>query len=206
MSAIDLIKNNLSIVDVLERYTGAQLNNSRLSRKRFNICCPFHNDRNPSFTVYTDTNTFRCWSGCNKGKPGDVINVVELSQNVEVHSAIALLINDYGLKKPNSRQAKEWEEKRVHYERIERLRRETSQKVFQAIDALKQVEQSIVERIAKIKTEKDLDHIGNLYHVMAQVEYWFECLTEKENIESQSQTLQEISRFLQNMRGSEGEK
>ncbi|HZG72785.1 MAG TPA: CHC2 zinc finger domain-containing protein, partial [Chondromyces sp.] len=96
------IKSTISLIDALERYTGEIFYNIRTNRSRFNIRCPFHNDRNPSFTVYMDTNTFRCWSGCNEGKPGDVIDFVRLFQNVDTKEAIKLLIDDYGLKNPDS--------------------------------------------------------------------------------------------------------
>src|SRR4051812_46825235 len=113
MSVIDQIKNTIPIIDVLELYAGINFPHVRTNREKFNIRCPFHNDRNPSFTVYTDTNTFRCWSRCNEGKPGDVINIVELSRNVDTKEAIKILITDYGLKKSNSEQAREWQKKRA---------------------------------------------------------------------------------------------
>lgn len=108
MSAIYLIKNSIPILDVLDRYTVSVLKNTRTSRSRFNIRCPFHNDQNPSLTVYQDTNTFRCGSGCNNSKPGDVIDIVKLSQNINTKEAIKILIADYGLDNLNSEQAKEW--------------------------------------------------------------------------------------------------
>ncbi|ARI78810.1 CHC2 zinc finger domain-containing protein [Halobacillus mangrovi] len=60
MSIIDHILDTVSITDALERYENVSFVNPKSQRKRFNIRCPYHNDRNPSFTVYTETNTFRC--------------------------------------------------------------------------------------------------------------------------------------------------
>ncbi|MBU8572165.1 hypothetical protein KM900_16590 [Bacillus subtilis] len=97
MSVIDLIKNSIPIMNALERYTGVKFLNTRTNRRQFNIRCPYHNDRNPSLTVYTETNTFRCWSGCNNGRSGSVIDIVMLSRNVNIKDAIKLLIADYEL-------------------------------------------------------------------------------------------------------------
>ncbi|MBV7509489.1 hypothetical protein KW850_30485 [Bacillus sp. sid0103] len=118
MSSIDLIKDNISILDVLDRYTDVSYSTSRTKRNRFNIRCPFHKDRNPSFTVYTETNTFRCWSGCNDGKSGDVIDIVRLSRNVNTNEAIKILIADYGLEHPDSVHALELKKNRVRRKKI----------------------------------------------------------------------------------------
>lgn len=204
MSAIDQIKNTIPIMDVLERYACVNFSQVRISRQQFNIRCPFHNDRNPSFTVYTDTNTFRCWSGCNEGKPGDVINIVELTHGVETKEAIVILINDYGLEKPDSEQAKEWQKKRAYRERLSAHKKEINKKVFEAINTLKEVERSAKTILATIRIEEDLDRVGDLYHVVIQIDYWFECLIDSQDIEGQIRALQEVSRFLQNMKEGTG--
>ncbi|MFC3196328.1 CHC2 zinc finger domain-containing protein [Parapedobacter deserti] len=62
------IKAQLSIVTVLEHY-GIRMNRNRM------VCCPFHDDKNPSMQVYPDTNTVFCFSGnCSKnGKAMDCL-------------------------------------------------------------------------------------------------------------------------------------
>ncbi|NQW98339.1 hypothetical protein HPY21_15475 [Bacillus stratosphericus] len=204
MSAIVQIKNAIPIIDVMERYAGINFSYVRTSREKFNIRCPFHDDRNPSFTVYTDTNTFRCWSGCNKGKPGDVINIVELSQNVDTKEAIKLLITDYGLKKPDSEQAREWQKKRAYRERSVALKEEMKKKTFEAMDALIVVERSARDIVSTIRNENDLDRVGELYHVLIQIDYWFECIMDDRDTEGQIQALEEVSHFLQKMKEGEG--
>ncbi|WP_418056044.1 CHC2 zinc finger domain-containing protein [Priestia megaterium] len=52
------MKMTILITDVLDRYAGVTITGAKTTRKSFNINCPYHNDRNPSLTVYTDTNTF----------------------------------------------------------------------------------------------------------------------------------------------------
>jgi hypothetical protein len=46
----------------------------KVAGKNYMARCPFHEDKNPSFYVYPDTNSFYCF-GCHKG--GDVIKFVE---------------------------------------------------------------------------------------------------------------------------------
>jgi hypothetical protein len=204
MSVIDQIKNTIPIIDVLELYAGINFSYVRTNREKINIRCPFHNDRNPSFTAYTDTNTFRCWSGCNEGKPGDVINIVELSRNVDTKEAIKILITDYGLKKSNSEQAREWQKKRAYRERSVALKKEVRKKTFEAMDTLKVIERTARNILATIRNEKDLDRVGELYHVLIQIDYWFECLIDDRNTEGQIQALEEVSHFLQKMKEGEG--
>lgn len=49
------------------------LQKARFSSKRIICCCPLHHDKNPSFVIYKDTNSFFCFSSCHKG--GDAITL-----------------------------------------------------------------------------------------------------------------------------------
>lgn len=77
------IKEQLSIVTVLDHY-GIRMNRNRM------VCCPFHDDKNPSMQVYPDTNTVFCFSGnCSKnGKTMDVIQFIQDKENISKHEAI----------------------------------------------------------------------------------------------------------------------
>jgi hypothetical protein len=50
--------------------------------------CPFHQERNPSFYIYPETNSFWCY-GCQRG--GDVIKLVELVQGYSFKEAVRYL-------------------------------------------------------------------------------------------------------------------
>jgi DNA primase len=52
--------------------------------------CPFHDDHNPSFAYYPDTNTFRCFSiGCNKsGKAYQFIKDYAEKNNLKLSEVI----------------------------------------------------------------------------------------------------------------------
>lgn len=50
--------------------------------------CPFHNEKTPSFYLYTESNTYHCF-GC--GKHGDVINLTMELNGVDFKNAVELL-------------------------------------------------------------------------------------------------------------------
>jgi DNA primase len=75
---INDIKTRLSIETVLHRY-------NLTSDKHHKTCCPFHQEKTPSFTVYPKTNTFHCF-GC--GISGDTIEFIQLKENITKHEAI----------------------------------------------------------------------------------------------------------------------
>lgn len=50
--------------------------------------CPLHDDSNPSFAVYPETNSFYCFSGCGGG---DVITLLQKIYNLEFKEAVERL-------------------------------------------------------------------------------------------------------------------
>jgi DNA primase len=72
------IKARLSIENVLNYY------NIKTDRHH-KTCCPFHEEKTPSFTVYPKTNTFHCF-GCDKS--GDTIEFIQLKEKCTKHEAI----------------------------------------------------------------------------------------------------------------------
>lgn len=67
-------------------------------RGRTYVCnCPFHSERTPSFTVFTDTQSFYCF-GCGAG--GDVITFVMKAENLEFIEAIKFLAEKSGIAVP----------------------------------------------------------------------------------------------------------
>ncbi|MDR1682137.1 MAG: hypothetical protein LBS25_01940 [Candidatus Symbiothrix sp.] len=77
------IKQQLSILTVLEHY-GIRPNKNKM------LCCPFHDDKNPSMQVYAETNTVFCFSGnCSKnGKAMDTIQFIQDKESCTKHEAI----------------------------------------------------------------------------------------------------------------------
>ena len=80
---IEVIKTRSDIVAVIEQYTRL-----RKAGKNFTGCCPLHQDKHPSLTVYPDQQTFYCY-GCNRG--GDVIAFIQAVENTDFRRATAIL-------------------------------------------------------------------------------------------------------------------
>lgn len=84
------IKNRLDTIQVFDYY-GLQPN-----RKGF-ICCPFHNEKTPSFKVYKGNGGYHCF-GC--GEHGGVIDFVMRYFDLSFKEAITKLNNDFCLGLP----------------------------------------------------------------------------------------------------------
>lgn len=89
----DELRQRLSIVDVVSRRVP-------LNKKGQNFwgCCPFHNEKTPSFSVSEDKGFYHCF-GC--GEHGDIISFVMKSENVDFKTAIRELADMAGLKVPD---------------------------------------------------------------------------------------------------------
>ena len=79
----------LSIKEVVQKYAGVSFNNNK------QCCCPLHSEKTPSFTIYPDTNTFKCY-GC--GVSGDCVGFVAKLKNLGNIDAVRLLHADFGLR------------------------------------------------------------------------------------------------------------
>lgn len=91
----------LRMANPIDTVMGAYVNIIR--RGRNYICsCPFHSEKTPSCTVFTDTQSFYCF-GCGAG--GDVITFIMKIENLDFTEAVKLLAQRSGLEIPkeNSR-------------------------------------------------------------------------------------------------------
>lgn len=61
---------------------------------RYKGCCPFHGEKTPSFVVYPQTNTFKCY-GC--GKQGNVIGFVMERDHLDFPEAVKYLAKRTGI-------------------------------------------------------------------------------------------------------------
>ena len=88
----DELRTRLSIVDVVGRRVP-------LVKKGQNYwgCCPFHNEKTPSFSVNEEKGFYHCF-GC--GEHGDIISFTMKSNNMDFKEAIKELANQAGLKIP----------------------------------------------------------------------------------------------------------
>ena len=84
------ITNRIDTIEVFEYY-GLQPN-----RKGF-ICCPFHNEKTPSFKVYKGNGGYHCF-GC--GEHGSVIDFLMRYFDLSFKEAITKLNDDFNLGLP----------------------------------------------------------------------------------------------------------
>ena len=98
------------IVDVASRYM-------TLNRRGANFwaCCPFHNEKTPSFSVKQDGQFFKCF-GC--GESGNVITLVMKSENVDFLTAVEILCKNCGMQMPSNADNEEMQRKKRERDRI----------------------------------------------------------------------------------------
>lgn len=83
------IRARINIVDLVGQTVAL-----KRSGNRYQGLCPFHQDRNPSFSVSPETGRYRCWS-C--GEKGDIFNWVMKTRNVEFVEALRILAEQAGV-------------------------------------------------------------------------------------------------------------
>jgi len=200
MVSIEQIKENISIVEALERYTHVKVPNP--NRRSISVRCPFHSDGSPSIAIYPNTNTFKCFTGCNDGRVGDVIDVVRLANGIDIKEAIATLAKDFGLQDPTA------EEKQKLYRKRKRKKENTlaaaflNKKIIEQINNLNKLVETIRKRMRTIKTIEELERLGDMYHLLPQIEYWLDCLVDDSEYVKIA-ALEETNRLFKRLEGSE---
>lgn len=86
---IDRVRQANPIVDVIGEHVAL-----KKSGKNFKACCPFHNEKTPSFMVAADKDIFKCF-GCGKG--GNVFSFIMEYNGVSFPEAVELLANRTGI-------------------------------------------------------------------------------------------------------------
>ncbi len=90
MSVIDEIKQKLDIVEVISQYATLKKAGRNLS-----ALCPFHTEKNPSFYVYPEQQSWHCFGACNTG--GDVFSFIMKKENIDFGEALRLLADRAGV-------------------------------------------------------------------------------------------------------------
>ncbi len=88
-SPIEAIKAKIDIAEEIGLVVRLQK-----SGKALKGLCPFHNERTPSFYVFPESQTFRCF-GCNEG--GDVFSFVQKQQGLEFRDTLHYLAEKAGV-------------------------------------------------------------------------------------------------------------
>lgn len=89
---LDELRMANDITSVVSSYVSLK----RSSRNMVGLC-PFHSEKSPSFTVFSDTQSYYCF-GCGAG--GDVITFIKGVENLEYIEAVKFLAQRAGLRMP----------------------------------------------------------------------------------------------------------
>ena len=111
MSAVEDVKNQVDIVDLVSETVKL-----RRTGKNYIGFCPFHeNTRTPSFVVFPDSGTWRCFGQCSEG--GDVFSYVMKRDGCDFQTALELLAKRAGVElTPYAREEAPREEKKRLYD------------------------------------------------------------------------------------------
>ncbi len=90
MSSVDQIKERLDLVGIVSEYVALGKSGRNLKAR-----CPFHNERTPSFYVFPDTQTWRCFGACATG--GDMFSFVMRQQGMQFGETLRLLAQKAGV-------------------------------------------------------------------------------------------------------------
>lgn len=103
-SQVEEIKKKLDIVDVINRFTPLKKRGHH-----YLACCPFHQEKTPSFIVSPELQIFKCF-GC--GKAGDVFTFIEEFERVDFKEALEELAKMAGIELKHDARLAQGESKR----------------------------------------------------------------------------------------------
>jgi DNA primase len=90
MTVVDEIKERLDVVEVISAYVPL-----RKAGRSYKGLCPFHQEKTPSFVVFPDSGTWRCFGACGTG--GDIFGFVMKRENLDFREALELLARKAGV-------------------------------------------------------------------------------------------------------------
>ena len=99
MTVVDDIKARLDILEVVGQHVPLQR-----SGRSYKANCPFHQERTPSFHVFPDRQSWRCFGACATG--GDAITFVMRAENLEFGEAIRELARRTGVQLQERRESR----------------------------------------------------------------------------------------------------
>ena len=95
MTLAQEVKNRLDIVDMISGYVALER-----SGRNFKAACPFHDEKTPSFFVFPERQTWRCFGACADG--GDSLSFIMKVDGIEFPEALNKLANQLGLSVPSN--------------------------------------------------------------------------------------------------------
>ncbi len=96
MTLLDDVKSRLDIVEIVSGYASLTQAGRNLKAR-----CPFHSERTPSFVVFPERGSWRCFGACAEG--GDAIRFVMKAENQSFSEALRTLADRLGIQMPSRR-------------------------------------------------------------------------------------------------------
>ncbi len=118
MSVVDDVKSRIDIVDVISEYTALQK-----AGRNFKALCPFHQEKTPSFVVFPDTQTWRCFGACSEG--GDIFSFVMKAEGWDFSETLREMAKRAGVEL--RQQSPQEDAQQAQHERLLNLLTETAQ-------------------------------------------------------------------------------
>lgn len=113
---LEELKYKCDIVEVISQYVPLQKKGGR-----YFGCCPFHNERTPSFCV--NNGWYHCF-GC--GASGDVVKFVMEMESVSFYDAVKILADKVGMQLPEVKLDPEYAKKKEHSDVLKQLMRDVA--------------------------------------------------------------------------------
>jgi DNA primase len=98
MTVVDDVKARLDIVEVISQRVPLQR-----SGNSYKANCPFHQEKTPSFHVFPDRQSWRCFGACATG--GDVLSFVMRAEGLEFGEALRQMAQQTGITLPQRGQS-----------------------------------------------------------------------------------------------------
>ena len=113
---LEELKYKCDIVEVISQYVPLQKKGGR-----YFGCCPFHNEKTPSFCV--NNGWYHCF-GC--GASGDVVKFVMEMESVSFYDAVKILADKVGLRLPEVKLDPQYAQKKEHGDVLKQLMRDAA--------------------------------------------------------------------------------
>ncbi|MEO0650771.1 MAG: DNA primase [Planctomycetota bacterium] len=82
----------------IEEVVGRRVSSLKRAGSTLKACCPFHEEKTPSFVVTPERGTWRCFGACGEG--GDAITFVQRDTGMSFREAVEELARSFGVELP----------------------------------------------------------------------------------------------------------
>lgn len=112
-TTIDAIRDRADLVDVIREYVPSV----KKAGRNYKACCPFHNEKTPSFHINVDRQLWYCFGACKEG--GDVFKFVQKIENLGFLEAAENLAGKVGVEfKPAEDSLSPQEKERIRGKKV----------------------------------------------------------------------------------------